>query len=245
MRVSVNFYNAANTLLSGITYAFFGAHDFWEEITQPFATPANAAKLGLTFTSGGGSDVTGVAWLDDISLAMPTNASLVPYIETFPPLPNPLVIRDWKQTALDYHQLAFNPYASGQYLPLLYQYTVNTTAGYSGSAFGLPSYVGNPRDSGEALSALGAVLGGTLAGLNMASLNGKDRVQQCEVFYCVVNGHGLVLNNINSQGSGSAWYDIFPSTQFYQIGSRYPGRASFQNEDGARSRTVGLPPCPC
>jgi hypothetical protein len=230
MRVSVNFYDAANTLLPGITYAFFGAHDFWEEITQPFAAPANAAKLGLTFTSGGGSDVTGVAWLDDISLAMQTNASLAPYIEAFPPLPNPLVIRDWKQTALDYHQLAFNPYASGQYLPLLYQYTVNTTAGYSGPAFGLPSYVGNPRDGGEALTALGAVLGGTLAGLNMASLNSKDRVQQCEAFYCVVNGHGLVLNNINSQGSGSAWYDIFPSTQFYQIGARYPGRASFQNQ---------------
>jgi hypothetical protein len=62
----------------------------------------------------------------------------------------------------------------------------------------------------------------------MASFNGKDRVQQCEVFYCLVNGHGLVLNNVNSQGSGSAWYDIFPSTLFYQIGARYPGRVSFQ-----------------
>ena len=157
----------------------------------------------------------------------------MPYIENFPLLPNPLVIRDWKQTALDYHQLAFNPSVTGQYLPLLYEYTANTAAGYSGPAFGLPSYVGNPRDSGEALTALGAVLGGTLAGLNMASLNGQDRVQQCEVFYCVVNGHGLVLNNVNSQGSGSAWYDIFPSTLFYQIGSRYPGRASLQTKMAA------------
>ena len=156
------------------------------------------------------------------------SVSLVPYIESFPLLPNPLVIRDWKQTALDYHQLAFNASATGQYLPLLYEYTANTAAGYSGPAFGLPSYVGNPRDSGEGLTVLGAVLGGTLAGLNLASLNGKDRVQQCEAFYCVVNGHGLVLNNLNSQGSGSAWYDIFPSTLLYQIGSRYPGRASLQ-----------------
>jgi len=29
--------------------------------------------------------------------------SLVPYIESFPPVPNPLVIRDWKQTATNYH----------------------------------------------------------------------------------------------------------------------------------------------
>ena len=88
----------------------------------------------------------------------------MPYLESFPRLPNPLVIRDWKQTALDYHQLAFNPNATGQYLPLLYEYTANTAAGYSGPAFGLPSYVGRPRDSGEGLTALGAVLGGTLAG---------------------------------------------------------------------------------
>jgi hypothetical protein len=228
MRVTVNFYNAADTYLSGVSFTFAGTHD-WGEITQQFTAPAGAAKLGLTFTSGGGADVTGQAWLDDISLASATNVnSLVPYIENFPPLPNPLVIRDWKQTALDYHQLAFNPSVTGQFLPLLYEYTATTAAGYSGPAFGLPSYVGNPRDSGEALTALGAVLGGTLAGLNMASLNGTDRVHQGEVFYCVVNGHGLVFNNVNSQGSGSAWYDIFPSALFYEIGSRYPGRASLQ-----------------
>lgn len=234
MRVTVNFYNAANTLFSSVSYLFAGAHDFWEEITQQFTAPSSAVKLNLSFTSGGGVNVTGQAWLDDISLATVTNVnSLVPYIANFPLLPNPLVIRDWKQTALDYHQLAFNPSITGQYLPLLYEYTANTVAGYSGPAFGLPSYVGRPRDSGEALTALGAVLGGTLAGLNMAELNGHDRVQQCEVFYCVVNGHGLVFNNLNSQGSGSAWYDIFPSALFYEIGSRYPGRASFQTKMAA------------
>ncbi len=229
MRVTVNFYNAADTYVTGVSYQFSGAHNFWEEMTQQFTTPASAAKLGLTFTSGGGSDVTGQAWLDDISLATVTPVnSLVPYIENFPLLPNPLVIRDWKQTASDYHQLAFNPSITGQYLPLLYEYTVNTSGGYSGSAFSLPSYVGRARDSGEALTVLGAVLGGTLAGLNMAALNGKDRVQQCEAFYTVVNGHGLLFNNLNSQGSGSAWYDIFPSTLFYEIGSRYPGSVSYQ-----------------
>jgi hypothetical protein len=231
MRVTVNFYNAANTLFSSVSYQFAGSHDFWEEMTQQFTAPSSAVKLNLSFTSGGGVNVTGQAWLDDISLATaPGVSSLVPYIENFPLLPNPLVIRDWKQTARDYHQLAFNPSVTGQYLPLLYEYTANTAAGYVGPAFSLPSYVGNPRDSGEALTTLGAVLGGTLAGLDMATLNGQDRVQQCEVFYCVVNGHGLLLNNVNSQGSGSAWYDIFPSTLFYQIGARYPGRPSLQTK---------------
>lgn len=161
---------------------------------------------------------------------VPTTSGLIPYVSLFPSIPSPLVIRNWKQTATDYHQLAFNAGATGQHLPLLYQYSANTSAGYTGSAFGLPSYVGQTAGSGEALSVLGAVYGGTLAGLNMASLNGADRVQQCEVFYSSVNGHGLVLNNVNSQGSSSAWYDIFPSILFYEIGSRYPGRASLQSK---------------
>src|SRR5947209_11797743 len=133
MRVTVNFYNAANTLFSSVSYQFAGSHDFWEEMTQQFSAPSSAVKLNLSFTSGGGVNVTGQAWLDDISLATATNvSSLVPYIDNFPLLPNPFVIRDWKQTALDYHQLAFNPSVMGQYLPLLYEYTASTAAGYSG-----------------------------------------------------------------------------------------------------------------
>lgn len=244
MRVTVNFYDSANNLFSGLSYLFSGDHDFWEEMTQKFTTPPDAVKLNLSFTSGGGLDVTGLAWLDDISLApFAPPVSLLPYIESFPPIPSPLVIRDWKQTALEYHQVAFNPNLSGEYLPLLYQYNAVTAAGYSGPAFSLPSYVGRPHDSGEALTVLGAVFGGTLAGLDMASLNGVDRVRQCEVFYCLVNSHGLVLNNVNSQGSGSAWYDIFPSTLFYQIGAHYPGRASFESKmrEIAESWLAALP----
>ena len=230
MRVSVNFHDSGGDLLSGISYTFSGKHEFWEEMTHQFAAPANATRLRLTFTSGGGVEVTGTAWVDDISLAATaTQNSLVPYVESFPLSPSPLLIRDWKQTAQEYHQLVFDPGATGPFLPLLYEYAANTAAGYLGPAFGLPSYIGGPRNGGEALTALGAVLGGTLAGLNMASLDGQDRVGQCEAFYCVVNGHGLVLNNVNSQGSGSAWYDIFPSTLFYRIGSRYPNRPSFEN----------------
>ncbi|HVU27004.1 MAG TPA: hypothetical protein VHG71_04625 [Verrucomicrobiae bacterium] len=229
MRVSVNFYDVSNNLLSGLSFSFSQTNDWWTEITQPVVIPSTAAKLGLTFTSGGTASVTGTAYMDDVSLALQTNSSLIHYLETFPQLPTPSNLRDWKQTALSYHQLAFNASASGEYLPLLYPYTLTTQAGYSGPAFGLPSYVGNPHDGGEGITALGAVLGGTLAGLNMASYSNVDYVAQCEAFYSVVNGHGLVLNNINSQGSGSGWYDIFPGTLFYQISAHYPPRPLFQS----------------
>lgn len=228
MRVSVNFYDSSNTSLPSLSYTFSGTQTAWQELTQDFTTPPNTSSLNVTFTSGGSASVTGNAWLDDMSLAPATPAGgQIPYVHAFPSVPSPLVIRNWSQTATSYFQLAFNATASGQYLPLLYQYNANTSAGYSGSAFGLPSYVGNTAGRGEALSALGAVLGGTLAGFDMSALNGADRVRQSEVFYSVINGHGLVLNNVDSQGAKSAWYDIFPSILFYQIGSHYRNRTTF------------------
>ncbi len=138
MRVSVNLYNSGGGLLSGISHTFSGKHEFWEEMTRQFTTPSNATQLRLTFTSGGGVEVTGAAWLDDISLAATADQnSLIPYVEGFPLLPSPLLIREWKQTAREYHQLVFDPGATGPFLPLLYEYTANTAAGYLGPAFGL------------------------------------------------------------------------------------------------------------
>jgi hypothetical protein len=235
MRVTVNFFNSSDSIISSLTYTFAGAHPFWQEITQQFTAPSNTQTMDVSFTSGGGLNVTGQAWMDDVSLDVFTNSvtnshSLIPYIENFPTLPSPLVIRNWKQTATNYIQTVFNSSLTGQSLPLLYQYSTDTEAHYTGPAFSLPSYVGNPVSTGEALTVLGATLGGTLAGLDMSSFDGMDCVQQCEVFYSIVNGHGLVLNNVNSQGSGSAWYDIFPSILFYQIGARYPVGSSYLAE---------------
>ena len=230
MRVTVNFYNAANAFLSGVSYLFAGAHDFWEEMTQQFTTPTRRSEAEplLHFRRWRGCYRPGLA-----GRHFPGRAGR-------PPIRSCLTLRTSRSCLIrSSSATGSKPRAiitSSRLTPTppanICRCSMNTPRSprraTPGPAFGLPSYVGRPRDSGEALTALGAVLGGTLAGLDMASLNGTDRVQQCEVFYCVVNGHGLVLNNVNSQGSGSAWYDIFPSTLFYQIGARYPGRASFQ-----------------
>ncbi len=231
MRLSVGFYDSGNNYISESDYDFWGSQNVWQEVTVPLVVPTNATQVLLDFVSGGALSVTGTAYLDDISLALQTNSSLIPYVEGFPQMPTPLVIRNWQQTITNYVSVAFNTNLRGQYLPLDYEFNQSTTSGgFSGLTFGLPSYVGESRGSGEGLSDIGIVLGGTLAGLNMASYGGEDRVHEIEAYYCLVNGHGLVLNNINSTGSGSGWYDIFPSTMFYQVGSRYPGRSSYTNE---------------
>ncbi len=194
--------------------------------TLPVGTTAVTAEYSATglFNNSSGTLSGGQV----VTASAPNANTVIPYITNFPTTPNPLVIRDWKQTALDYHELALSPASTGQHLPLLSEYSISTAAGYFGPAFALPSYVGRPSGTGEALSVVGAVLGGTLAGRDMANFNGSDRVAQSEVYFSVVNGRGLVFNGVNSQGSGSAWYDIYPSILFYELGSRYPGRPTLQ-----------------
>jgi len=148
-------------------------------------------------------------------------------IEKFPNLPRPPAVRNWLKTARDYHHLVFDPSIRGEFLPLLEEYRETTDAGYNGPAFRLPSYINKPIVAGgEALAVLGAVLGGTLAGLDMASYNGADRVAACEKYFSVVNGHGFIANNVDSGTPRSAWYSLFPSALFFHIGSHYPNHAA-------------------
>ncbi len=157
--------------------------------------------------------------------------NLMPFIKKFPQIPSPLIIRDWKATSMAYHRMAFNPSISGDFLPLLNEYRENTDTGYSGPAFSLPSYINKPhRTGGEALAVLGAVLGGTLSGLDMASLNEVDRVRQCEKYFVQANGHGTIANRVDADRTASAWYSLFPSTLFFHIGSHYPAHHSFHEK---------------
>ncbi|NMB12802.1 MAG: hypothetical protein GX977_10995 [Firmicutes bacterium] len=158
----------------------------------------------------------------------------IEYIEEFPRVPAPFYVRDWQKTALAYNQIAFDTQATGQYLPLitLSQIEQPTTGEYTGEIFAIPSYVGREIGQyGEALTCLGAVLGGALAGINKREDRQKDWVRMSQAYYSVVNGHGLVLNGINmDEGIDSFWYGIFPSCLFYHIGALYPGDSSFADQ---------------
>jgi hypothetical protein len=67
MRVTANFADATGARTSGIDFNFSGTQLDWEELTQSFTVPDDAKAMWLTFASGGSVEVTGTAWLDDIS----------------------------------------------------------------------------------------------------------------------------------------------------------------------------------
>jgi len=85
---------------------------------------------------------------------------------------------------------------------------------------------------GEALTVLGAILGGSLAGIDKSNENGTDWVEMSRIYYSVVNNYGLVANNadLSNGTTRSFWYDLFPTLLFYQIGDLYPAKADLQTE---------------
>ena len=72
MRITVNFADASGAALPAQDFVFSGSQLDWVETDQSFTAPDGAATMWITFASGGAVNVTGTAWLDDISLVNET-----------------------------------------------------------------------------------------------------------------------------------------------------------------------------
>lgn len=142
-------------------------------------------------------------------------------VALLPDLPAPYHLRDWRKTALDFDKLAFESNLSGPYLPLIWRVKGVPNLGDSSLSrpgFGMPSYVGQEStrgQAGEAITQLGALLGGTAVGLDKS-----DWVELAPQFLNPTEG--LILNNVGGRSGGSFWYELLPSLDFVQLASRYP-----------------------
>ena len=179
----------------------------------------------------------GVALTPLVSLAAGRQLSLTA-IDLLPNAPTTYQLRDWHQTATDFDTLAFDTTATGQFLPLV---TIDTTPylpplvqDVGETWFGLPAYVGETRTFGEtgepvheSLSTLGAVLGGTLVGVDKTT-GPYNWVALTQEYYVQHNSEYVILNNPYAGTGGSAWYETYPSILFYSIADRYPGEANLQ-----------------
>ncbi len=150
------------------------------------------------------------------------------YIEQFPEIPRPLRGRNWTKIAQSYARLVFSEETKGLDQPLLKitQLSQPTRGGYRGAVFNIPSYVGRNGQQAEALTCLGALVGGGLAGFDLTRFQGRNWVALADAYYTEINGHGLVLNQIDSaQTSGTFWYDIFPSCLYFHLDALNPSNS--------------------
>jgi hypothetical protein len=155
---------------------------------------------------------------------------VIPSIELLPNAPASYALRDWQAVATNFDALAFNVAATGQYLPLV-KIDNSPQSPQLHTSFGLAAYVGETRTFGEtgepvheAISSLGAVLGGTLAGIDK-SAGPYNWVSMTREYYVNRNGQYIVLNNPFATSGQSAWYDVYPNILFYSIADRYPNEA--------------------
>ena len=144
-------------------------------------------------------------------------------VDLMPNHPRPYVMCDWARVARDFDAFAFDTTKTGDYLPLIWW--DNTRHNYDFPGFGLPAYVGMPGevrdDQHEGICCMGAVIGASLVGIDKQSQDGRDYVRMCEKYFNRDRGLDLYLNNCRG-GTGSFWYDTYPSILFAQLFSLYP-----------------------
>lgn len=167
-----------------------------------------------------------------VGLAAGRQLPLAP-IDLLPNAPTTYQMRDWRQVATDFDSLAFDTTATGQFLPLV-RIDDTLQPPQVETWFGLAAYVGETRTFGEtgelvheAIASLGAVLGGTLVGVDKTA-GPYNWVAMTREYYVNRNSQFVVLNTPFSVSGQSAWYETYPNILFYSIADRYPGQSSLQ-----------------
>jgi hypothetical protein len=170
--------------------------------------------------------------------------SLAP-INLLPNAPSTYEMRDWRQVAADFHALAFDTTATGQFVPLPRRDDTPESP-HLELAYELPSYVGETRTYGngeafaEGIPTLGAILGSTLIGIDKAA-GPLNWVSMTREYYIDRNNEFIYMNRTDSASGHSAWYDIFPNILFYNIADHYPSEpylSGIQDQIDARFYTA-------
>ena len=154
----------------------------------------------------------------------------IPRIDLMPNFPSPYHMRDWKGVVLAYDSLIFQEGSSGQYLPLV-QVVPNGVNYPSYPAFLLHSYVGTTNTStSEAVNALPALVGATLAGHDMRTFFGRDWVTMSRDWFNNRPAENVYLNSPSSSSGDDWWYDTMPNVFFYHLYSLYPAADETQRQ---------------
>jgi len=149
-------------------------------------------------------------------------------IDEMPNRPRPWKMRDWKDTAHRFDQLAFDFDATGDHLPLIWLDRNLPNPRLQGTGFGMPSYVGGPnaqsRSCHEAIAGLGAVVGSSLADIDKRH-QGFDFVEMACQYFNAHNDENLILNLPSTESGLTYWYEVFPHILFYMLVDLYPKAA--------------------
>jgi phage-related protein len=151
----------------------------------------------------------------------------VPRIDLMPDLPQPYLMRDWKQVARGYDSLVFNENMTGQYLPVVFFRESNVNYPNHAS-FGLHTAIGtvNP-DAGEGINVIPAVVGASLVGINKSAQFGQNWAIMCEEYFNKRPEENIYLNHPETSSGDDWWYETMPNIFFLQLNYLYPHLGEF------------------
>lgn len=168
------------------------------------------------------------AWKNTVTAALnPPKAAgrekSIARVNLMPNLPVPYRMRDWRKVAADYDAFVFDFEAQGKFLPVIAW--DDHPPNYRRRSFSMVSYVGQDitRTLGEAINAMGAVVGATLVGIDKSNQNGYNFVLMCQKWFNSDNGENVYLNDPSGETGRSFWYELLPNILFFQLNYLYPG----------------------
>lgn len=156
----------------------------------------------------------------------------IPRVEQMPALPASYFVRDWKAVARGFDALVFDADRQGTYLPLVRLYENGPNYPALGG-FGLHTYVGTRSPQGnEAITALPALVGATLVGLDKRDQFGQDWVLRAQQYFNNRPSENVYLNGPTATSGTDWWYDTMPNVFFYQLYSLYGSVGDFDRQFG-------------
>ncbi|HER08649.1 MAG TPA: T9SS type A sorting domain-containing protein [Bacteroides sp.] len=164
-----------------------------------------------------------VAWIS----SMQAQQIAIPRIDLMPDLPQPYLMRDWKQVARGYDSLVFNENMTGPYLPVVF--LRESGVNYPDHAsFGLHTAIGtvNP-DAGEGINVIPAVIGASLVGIDKSDQFGHNWALMCEDFFNKRPEENIYLNHPVTSSGDDWWYETMPNVFFLQLNYLYPHQGEF------------------
>jgi hypothetical protein len=148
----------------------------------------------------------------------------IPRIDRMPDMPSSYVMRNWKQTAIDFDNLVFDASRTGAHLPLVQVSAVPNGVNYpSVGKMLMQTYVGSKSaNQAEAVNIIPAIVGASLAGVDKTGHLQTNWVQKVKEFFNRQNGENIYLNGYSDHTGNDWWYEIMPNLFFSQLYALYP-----------------------
>lgn len=177
-----------------------------------------------------------VALFAPAALADEAGQQDISYMKSWPKLPNPFVVRDWKETARRVTLLTLDGDAAAPYFPVTKYFLQEQplSGGAVGQQFGLQTYLRStpaPPRYGEAVAQLSVVVTASMTeGIDPHSLYGMDYVEMAKAYFSrTPDGRGFISNNTPVDDcAGSYWYTLYPTCLYFHLAALHPEDAGLE-----------------